>query len=202
MSRRAPLSPRIYTTAAIGVLAACSTTPTVDAQQALQEATTMIGTGNYQMGRADTLCTEPGSYDNCSVVGGLGTPVQYAVDQAILASAGGSGRVESYIHVKLEDGRTGWLEYTPALKRDSKITSTVSRYKTEIDELKNRCDEVFASLRIGMRASQVQNQQTHGRCATIHSTETARGIREQWIWGDNTGRYVYFDNGILTAIQR
>lgn len=69
-------------------------------------------------------------------------------------------------------------------------------------DLKRRCDAVFASLSIGMRRESVQNQQSHGICATIRSTQTRNGIYEQWVWGDGSNRYVYFENGILTAIQQ
>ena len=38
----------------------------------------------------------------------------------------------------------------------------------------------------------------------VNSTTTARGTREQWVFKDGRGmpiHYLYFDNGILTAIQ-
>ena len=39
-----------------------------------------------------------------------------------------------------------------------------------------------------------------GSPVSINTTETARVVHEQWVYGG--GRYLYFDNGILTTIQR
>lgn len=39
-----------------------------------------------------------------------------------------------------------------------------------------------------------------GSPRSINTTETARVVHEQWVYGG--GRYLYFDNGILTSIQR
>ena len=41
----------------------------------------------------------------------------------------------------------------------------------------------------------------YGVCATLNSTRTAYGTHDQWVWGDGSSRYVYFENGVLTAIQ-
>ena len=38
-----------------------------------------------------------------------------------------------------------------------------------------------------------------GRSDSINATQTASGTREQWVY--SLGRYLYFDNGRLTAIQ-
>lgn len=36
----------------------------------------------------------------------------------------------------------------------------------------------------------------------INTTKTARGTREQWVFGNEHARwYLYFDNGVLTGIQ-
>lgn len=39
-----------------------------------------------------------------------------------------------------------------------------------------------------------------GSPRSVNTTETARVIHEQWVYGN--GRYLYFDNGVLTSIQR
>lgn len=55
------------------------------------------------------------------------------------------------------------------------------------------------TVRIGMTAKQVRATQW-GDPEHINSTITAHGKREQWVYG--AGSYLYFDNGILTAIQQ
>ena len=59
--------------------------------------------------------------------------------------------------------------------------------------------EAMPSPRIGMTWSQVVNQTSWGKPYDINRTTTARGTREQWVYGER--RYLYFDNGVLTAIQ-
>lgn len=52
-------------------------------------------------------------------------------------------------------------------------------------------------VRIGMNQEDVLSSQW-GRPHRVNRTTTINGIREQWIYG---GGYLYFDDGILTAIQ-
>lgn len=52
-------------------------------------------------------------------------------------------------------------------------------------------------VQIGMSAQEVM-QSNWGRPQKINRTVTARGTREQWVYG---GGYLYFENGILTTIQ-
>ncbi len=38
----------------------------------------------------------------------------------------------------------------------------------------------------------------------VNTTETAKGVREQWVFTDINGMplwYLYFENGVLTSIQ-
>jgi hypothetical protein len=76
----------------------------------------------------------------------------------------------------------------------------------EIRDLTQRCDALWDSLYIGMPETSFHYRQPNRVCAHVNATETAAGLHEQFVWGDNriTGRsrYVYFDNGVLTAIQR
>ncbi len=51
---------------------------------------------------------------------------------------------------------------------------------------------------IGMTAGQVLATQW-GKPRSVNKTTTAYGTREQWVYGD--GNYLYFENGLLTAIQ-
>ena len=39
-----------------------------------------------------------------------------------------------------------------------------------------------------------------GSPSSVNTTENKYGIHEQWVYGG--GRYLYFDNGILTTIQK
>jgi hypothetical protein len=55
------------------------------------------------------------------------------------------------------------------------------------------------SPRIGMTRQQVVNDSNWGRPYDINRTTSVSGVREQWVY-DNR-RYLYFDNGVLTAIQ-
>ena len=50
---------------------------------------------------------------------------------------------------------------------------------------------------IGMTGAQVEA--SWGRPEDINRTTRATGTEEQWVYG--SGRYVYFDNGIVTVIQ-
>ena len=51
---------------------------------------------------------------------------------------------------------------------------------------------------IGMTKEEVLNS-TWGSPEDINRTTTAYGVREQWVYSDY--RYVYFENGVVTAIQ-
>jgi putative ABC transport system substrate-binding protein len=51
---------------------------------------------------------------------------------------------------------------------------------------------------IGMTAEEVKDGTSWGRPNHINRTITANGISEQWVYG---GGYLYFNNGILTAMQ-
>lgn len=51
---------------------------------------------------------------------------------------------------------------------------------------------------IGMTAQQVLDSQW-GKPLQINKTTTANSVSEQWVYGN--GRYVYLENGIVTAIQ-
>ena len=51
---------------------------------------------------------------------------------------------------------------------------------------------------IGMTAEEVKNS-SWGKPSDINKTTTAYGIHEQWVYSGN--RYIYLDDGIVTAIQ-
>ena len=103
-------------------------------------------------------------------------------------------------------GETDQTGAAPA-QSDQSLQEEMRRNEADALHLAQRCNVVFANLHIGMRETSVQNEQPgdpgfpRGVCATIHFTKTAYGFHDQWVWGDGSGRYVYFDKGILTAIQ-
>ncbi len=54
-------------------------------------------------------------------------------------------------------------------------------------------------VRIGMTSVEVRTRTNWGAPRSVNRTTTAYGTREQWVyWGNN---YLYFTNGILTAVQ-
>lgn len=66
-----------------------------------------------------------------------------------------------------------------------------------IAERKRR--EAMPSPRIGMTWQTVVHETNWGRPYDVNRTTTRWGTREQWVYGDR--RYLYFENGVLTAIQ-
>ena len=96
-----------------------------------------------------------------------------------------------------------------AMRDNIELQNKMREQDVALKDIQRRCDALFAGLRIGMHESRVRNDQPSPpgsglgkstRCASINTIETASVLHEQWVWGDD--RYTYFDNGILTAIQR
>ena len=54
-------------------------------------------------------------------------------------------------------------------------------------------------VRIGMSADAVLAKSSWGKPASVNRTTTAYGTREQWVYKGHN--YLYFTNGVLTAIQ-
>lgn len=52
---------------------------------------------------------------------------------------------------------------------------------------------------IGMTAQEVLDS-TWGSPSKINTTKTKHGTHEQWVY--STKRYIYLDNGVVTAIQK
>jgi len=52
---------------------------------------------------------------------------------------------------------------------------------------------------VGMTAGQVRTGTMLGQPKAVNSTEHRRGRREQWVY--DGGTYLYFENGVPTAIQ-
>lgn len=52
---------------------------------------------------------------------------------------------------------------------------------------------------LGQTAQQVKDDTQWGAPASVNRTVTGRGVFEQWVY--DSGGYLYFTNGILTAVQ-
>jgi hypothetical protein len=50
-----------------------------------------------------------------------------------------------------------------------------------------------------MTAKQVIEKSSWGKPQSINRTTTRHGVHEQWVYGSRS--YLYFENGVLTAIQ-
>lgn len=91
------------------------------------------------------------------------------------------------------------------------VKDTIAKLEAEIAKnnkqiaLEKR-QESLPGVKIGMSAKTVINETSWGAPKKINRTTTASGVREQWIY-DHCGYnrcysgYLYFTNGILTAIQ-
>lgn len=55
------------------------------------------------------------------------------------------------------------------------------------------------SPRIGMSKATVVESTNWGKPYKVHRTTTVSGTQEQWVYGSS--QYLYFTNGVLTAIQ-
>lgn len=69
--------------------------------------------------------------------------------------------------------------------------------KAKAVELAELADRKKKGVSLGMNELEVQ-QSSWGKPQHINRTTTAGGQREQWVYGRN---YLYFVNGVLTAIQ-
>jgi hypothetical protein len=77
---------------------------------------------------------------------------------------------------------------------------------TEASDMKNHTFRVeqcrlskLPGASIGMSAKTVAEKSSWGKPDKINRMTTARGTSEQWVY-DNGG-YLYFTNGVLTAVQ-
>jgi len=93
------------------------------------------------------------------------------------------------------------LDYNGPLS--SEILKSVNTYSVEIQQLNQllasyKAKQSIPQPRIGMTANEVSNSQW-GKPTKVNKTTTAYGVTEQWVY--SSGKYVYLDNGIVTAIQ-
>lgn len=68
-------------------------------------------------------------------------------------------------------------------------------------DLQRQIDSIGSvmGIKVGMTADQVRSARHWGRPERVNTTTGAYGTREQWVYWGN--RYVYFQRGIVTAIQ-
>jgi len=95
---------------------------------------------------------------------------------------------DAYYHVKLEDGRTGYIS-----------AFELVTFATDVDpaqaaaECKRRGDP-----RVGMTRNQVEAT-CWGKPDRVDRRETARGVTERYVYGKS--RFVLLRNGIVTSVQ-
>jgi flagellar biosynthesis GTPase FlhF len=89
-------------------------------------------------------------------------------------------------------------EYEKALAQERAIERTATARRAALS--KARAEQAKRpEPRIGMTRADVFYRSKWGQPNDIHRTTTANGKREQWVYGN--GRYLYFDNDVLVAIQ-
>jgi hypothetical protein len=95
---------------------------------------------------------------------------------------------DAHYHVKLEDGRTGYIEAFGLI-----------RFATDVDPMQAAAECIRGGKpRVGMSAKQVVAT-CWGKPDHVDRRETARGISERYVYGK--GEYVILHNGIVTAVD-
>jgi len=97
------------------------------------------------------------------------------------------------------------LSREKAEREEREVQEKVAREQEKVakerarKQAERKRQEAKPAPRIGMTSEQVINQTRWGMPYDIRRTTTASGTREQWVY--DSRRYLYFDNGVLTAIQ-
>lgn len=105
-----------------------------------------------------------------------------------------------YVLTTDENGEKCIKEISPFDRTDSDhAIYNYTQYHTK-EELVERTQKSqnMSVPEIGMTESEVLDS-TWGEPEKINKTTTKYGVHEQWVYSDN--RYIYFDDGIVTAIQ-
>jgi hypothetical protein len=93
-----------------------------------------------------------------------------------------------------------WATYNKAKNAakgdEAKIEKADKAYDMCMASAKPVC--IKGGVRIGMSADQVKCG-GWGKPDQVNRTTTIHGVREQWVYG--TRGYLYFDDGVLTAVQ-
>ena len=119
------------------------------------------------------------------------------------------GEIKSYIKdLEIRSGSTyDQLRSAEAFLRDypdqaKKYSKLLNSLKADLarqahdTERQRRIDQVPP---IGSTTTFIVNE-SWGYPSKVNETITAHGVKEQWVYGD--GRYLYFENKILVAVQR
>lgn len=81
----------------------------------------------------------------------------------------------------------------------NEIHQSQNKYSKEINDLKViQAEQSKVKPKIGMTAEEVL-QSSWGKPDEVNRTVTATVTHEQWVYSDN--KYIYLDNGVVTAIQ-
>lgn len=80
-----------------------------------------------------------------------------------------------------------WAKLEPALKRERAR-----------EDAAQRAWKRSQGVRIGMTEKEVL-ESSWGKPQRVNRTTTARGIKEQWVYGGTN--YLYFENGLLVTVQ-
>lgn len=89
--------------------------------------------------------------------------------------------------------------YSPMQKvEQAKLQEEKAKFEKELQESRNKFAEKYYNPEIGMTAEKVEKSRW-GKPEKINKTTTEYGVHEQWVYlGD---RYLYLEDGIVTAIQ-
>jgi hypothetical protein len=95
---------------------------------------------------------------------------------------------DAFYHVKLEDGRTGYIS-----------AFHLVRFATDVDPAKAAAEcKRRGDPRVGMTAKQVRAT-CWGEPDRVDRRETAGGVTERYVYGRN--RHVLLHNGVVTSVQ-
>jgi len=85
-----------------------------------------------------------------------------------------------------------WSDKVALEKRQAELESK------RVEERAKAAHNAKGGVTIGMTKDRVLKS-NWGKPINVNRTTTSRGVREQWVYGGQN--YLYFENGILTAIQ-
>jgi hypothetical protein len=95
---------------------------------------------------------------------------------------------DAYYHVKLEDGRAGYISAFGLL-----------RFATDVDPMQTAAEcKRRGDPRIGMTAKQVRAT-CWGEPYRVDRRETARGVTDRYVY--DKGRFVLLRDGVVTSVQ-
>jgi hypothetical protein len=170
---------------------------------------TLTGCATLASGTHDTVRVVSDPAGASVQVGGRNvgvTPLEVAVSKkspaVIAVHPSGCDRAQFGTSRRLN----GWIWSNAALTYLGAATAVVdfltgAAYSVRESEVGARCVNgetvPFHAVVVGMTANQVR--QAWGDPMSVNHTRTAAGASEQWVY--DLGRYVYVDNGVVTAVQ-